>query len=95
MTSSLPSRETAADRAPQPDLQPRSSSEDELALVAEELAAARDLYSTCDPDSPPWSVESVLRSLELRWHVLAANEPPPPSPGGGASRTAEPRSSAA
>ena len=89
MTPSIPSMERAADRAPRPALRPRSSIEDELAVVAEELAAARDLYATFDPDSPPWSAEAEMRRLELRWHVLAANEPPPTSPGGGASRSME------
>jgi len=64
-------------------------------VVAEELAAARDLYATFDPDSPPWSVEAELRKLELRWHVLAANEPPPTSPGGGSLRSTERHRSAA
>jgi hypothetical protein len=95
MTPSSPSKETAAERAPQPAFRPRSSNEDELAVVAEELAAARDLYATFDPDSPPWSVEAEMRTLELRWHVLAANEPPPSSPGGGASRPTESRHSVA
>ena len=95
MTPSFPRIERATDRAPRPDLQARSSSEDELAVLAEELAAARDLYATCDPDSPPWSVEAEMRRLELRWHVLAAHEPPPPSPGGGKSRSTEHLGSAA
>ena len=95
MTPSLSRREPAAGLAPQPALRPRSSNEDELAVVAEELAAARDLYATFDPDSPPWSVEAELRTLELRWHVLAATEPPPTSPGGGSTRATERHRSAA
>ena len=54
-------------------------------MVAEELAAARELYATFDPDCPPWSVEAEIRRLELRWLVLAANVSPPPSPGGDTS----------
>jgi hypothetical protein len=95
MTPSLSRREPAAGLASQPALRPRSSNEDELAVVAEELAAARDLYATFDPDSPPWSVEAELRTLELRWHVLAATEPLPTSPGSGPSRATERHRSAA
>lgn len=89
MTPSLTSKNTAVERAPQPASRLYSSIEDELALIAEELAAARALQAAFDPDSPPWSVEPELRRLELRWHVLAAHEPPPPSPGGGTSRSME------
>jgi hypothetical protein len=89
MTPSVTDRNAVADRAPQSAARPQSSIEDELAVVAEELAAARALLTTFDPDSPPWAVEAELRRLELRWHVLAAHEPPPPSPGGGASRPME------
>jgi hypothetical protein len=85
MTPSLPSTDVATDRAPKSLPRSRSSIEDELAVVADELAAARELFATCDPDCPPWSIEAEIRRLELRWHVLAANASPPPSPGGDAS----------
>jgi hypothetical protein len=83
MTPSIIRRDEAADRSRRLDPRPRGSIEDELAVIAEELAAARDLYSTFDPDSPPWSAEGELRRLELRWRLLAASVPPPTSPGGG------------
>ena len=83
MNPPFPRRETVAARAPRTASRPRSSIEDELAVVAEELAAARTLYVTFDPDSPPWSVEAEMRRLELRWRVLAASVPPVTSPTGG------------
>jgi hypothetical protein len=77
--------DVATARAPRSASRARGSIEDELAVISEELAAARELYATCDPDCPPWSVEAEMRRLELRWHVLAANVSPPPSPGGDTS----------
>jgi hypothetical protein len=49
--------------------------EDELSLVAQELAAARELFRTFDPDSPPWSIEPEMRRLELRWQELSSRQP--------------------
>ena len=85
MTPPIPSRNESAARSPQSARRPPSSIEDELAVVAEELAAARELYATYDPDCPPWSAEAEIRRLELRWNVLAANVSPPSSPGGDTS----------
>jgi hypothetical protein len=48
---------------------------DELSLVAEELAAARELFGTFDPDSPPWSVEPEMHRLELRLAALTNGRP--------------------
>ena len=70
-----------ASRAPRP----HSSIEDELAVITEELAAARELFSTCDPDSPPWAVEAEIRRLELRRQVLVSTVSPVPSPTGDTS----------
>jgi hypothetical protein len=46
---------------------------DERAALADDLAAARELYRTFDPDSPPWSVEPEMRRLESRWAALRDN----------------------
>jgi hypothetical protein len=59
--------------------------EDQRATLAAELAAARELYRTFDPDSPPWSAEPELRRLELRWSVLTADVHRRPPPGGASS----------
>jgi hypothetical protein len=48
--------------------------DDERSRVAAELAAARDLFRTFDPDSPPWSIEPEMRRLERRWQVLSAGD---------------------
>jgi len=47
--------------------------------LVEELAAARRLYATYDPDCPPWSIEPELRRLEalLANHPQAARRPNP------------------
>ena len=63
----------------------RSSIEAELAEIAEELAAMRDLSATFDPDSPPWSAEADLRRLELRFALLMTDDPHGPPPAGGTS----------
>jgi len=72
---------------------PRSGSsiEDELTAIAEELAAARDLNATYDPDSPPWAAEADLRRLELRLALLITDEPHRRPPHGGASSNREGR----
>jgi hypothetical protein len=49
--------------------------EDERSRVAQELAAARELFRTFDPDSPPWSIEPEMRRLELRWQKLSSGQP--------------------
>lgn len=67
------------------------SIEDELAAIAEELAAARDLNATYDPDSPPWSAEADLRRLELRLALLINDEPHRRPPRGGATSDREGR----
>ena len=43
--------------------------------LAAQLAAARQLYMTFDPDSPPWAIEGELRRLEERWAELSLAEP--------------------
>jgi hypothetical protein len=73
MNPSPNARHAITDRAPRQQLGSRGSIEDELAVIAEELAAARELFAICDPDSPPWSAEAELRRLELRWNVLTAD----------------------
>ena len=73
MNPSISDRHATTARAPRTQLGSRGSIEDELAVIAEELAAARELFTTCDPDSPPWSAEAELRRLELRWNVLTAD----------------------
>jgi hypothetical protein len=41
------------------------------AELAAQLAAARQLYMTFDPDSPPWAIEGELERLELELAELA------------------------
>jgi len=43
---------------------------DERAALAAQLAAARQLYMTFDPDSPPWAAEGELERLEQVWREL-------------------------
>jgi len=82
-----PREHSAAQRAAGEGLRSGSSIEDERTLVAEELAAARDLYATYDPDSPPWSAEAEVRRLELRLALLDTDDPHgPPSAGGTSNR---------
>ena len=96
MNPSPSDRHATTERAPRQQLGSRRSIEDELAVIAEELAAARELFTTCDPDSPPWSAEAELRRLELRWNVLTAGVARPSSPGRAAtSRDGKPLLTAA
>ncbi len=74
-----------APRAADERLRSGGSIEDELAAIAEELVAARDLSATYDPDSPPWAAEADLRRLELRLALLITDEPHRPPPGGATS----------
>jgi hypothetical protein len=43
---------------------------EERAALAAQLAAARQLYMTFDPDSPPWAIEGELERLEQVWREL-------------------------
>jgi hypothetical protein len=38
-----------------------------------DLAAARQLYMTFDPDSPPWAIEGELERLERRLAELGGD----------------------
>jgi len=82
MNPSVIAEHVAHQRAAAEVLRSGSSIEDELAAIAEELAAARDLSATYDPDSPPWSAEGDLRRLELRLALLITDERHRPPPGG-------------
>jgi len=48
-----------------PTPSPASVTESRADLAAQ-LAAARQLYMTFDPDSPPWAIEGELERLERR-----------------------------
>jgi hypothetical protein len=91
MNRSVIAENTAFQRAADDGLRSGSSIEDELAEIAEELAAARDLHATYDPDSPPWSAEADLRRLELRLALLITDEPHRRPPRGGATSHREGR----
>jgi hypothetical protein len=41
--------------------------------LAAQLAAARQLYMTFDPDSPPWAIEGELERLERRLAELGGD----------------------
>jgi hypothetical protein len=51
----------------------RPSAAEQRVTLAADLAAARELYTTFDPDSPPWAIEKELRRLEASWASLAAD----------------------
>lgn len=91
MNRSAIAQNTAFQRAADDGLRSGSSIEDELAAIADEIAAARDLNDTHDPDSPPWSAEAELRRLELRLALLITNEPHRRPPRGGATSKREDR----
>jgi hypothetical protein len=50
---------------------PQLTVTEDLADLAAQLAAARQLYMTFDPDSPPWAIEGELQRLERRLADLA------------------------
>lgn len=53
--------------------------------LAAQLAAARQLYMTFDPDSPPWAIEGELERLERELAGLGTIETdvrPPTGHGG-------------
>ena len=91
MNRSAIAQDIAFQRAADERRRSGSSIEDELAAIAEELAAARDLNATYDPDSPPWSAEADLRRLELRLALLITDEPHRRPPRGGATSNREGR----
>lgn len=47
---------------------------EERAALAAQLAAARQLYMTFDPDSPPWAIEGELERLEQVWQELTGEK---------------------
>jgi hypothetical protein len=54
-----------------PTTPPQLTVTEDQADVAAQLAAARQLYMTFDPDSPPWAIEGELERLERRLADLA------------------------
>jgi len=50
---------------------PQLTVTEDRADLAAQLAAARQLYMTFDPDSPPWAIEGELERLERRLADLA------------------------
>ena len=50
---------------------PQLTVTEDPAELAAQLAAARQLYMTFDPDSPPWAIEDELERLERRLADLA------------------------
>ncbi len=57
--------------------QERPRLERERDALLDDLRAARMLYATYDPDSPPWAAEPEVRRLELRLRGLAAESERP------------------
>jgi len=85
MNPSLANSQAVATRAAVEGVRSGSSHEEELAEIRDELAAARELLATCDPDSPAWSAEAEVRRLELRLALLITDEPRRPPTGGASS----------